>query len=230
MSTSSVSQNQHFNAYYLDNTLLVQFVISEFIITSLLVEKLKSLTDECLQSKIKLDKASAQVYETLSVLVGIKQYRKPAAFSRWTKGPLTKLKDYCEQYYRNSGAKNELVESMHSHAYQAWIGALQNMEILNSFQISISKVTLANVKQSLGILFTSLNSFSKSIPQFIKDNIDNEYVIFFLLRKKEELVHIYGASFVNKLLKVGKVPELVQSFTERGFENILSLISTTIQK
>ncbi len=230
MLTTSVSQNQHFNAYYLDNTLMIQFVISEFISTTQLAEKLKSLTDQYLQSKIKFDKASTQLYETLSILVGTRLDRKQLAFSRWTQGPLTKLKEFCEQYYRNGGVKNEVIESLHTHVYQAWIDALQNIEILNTMQIGLGKETLANVKQNFSNLFNSLNCLTKSIPQFLKDNIDNEYVIFFLLRKKEDLVHIYGVSFVNKLLKSRKVSQLVQSFTDRGFENILPLISTHIQK
>lgn len=234
--TSYESQNQHFNAYYHDNAILIQFIVSELVIAAPLIEKLKFLTDKCLKSKIKLNSTLDSLFHSLNTLVGTLSDHDKLAFSFWTKGPLTRLKEYSEQYYRNESKQNTKTKTLHLHVYTTWLCALNILEQLNALKIDPqqTKTTLATIKQAFDSLYNCLNDIVKLMPRIFSDYTTNEQVLFFLLRKKEQLTDIYGATFVNKLLKAKKKTDLLsllmQSFKEKGFENILSLITTDHQK
>jgi len=224
------SQAQHFRAYYHDNALLIQFVLTDFIKTALLAEQLKLLSIEYLESKDRLEEALDPLLLALNHLVGTLSEQEALTLSRWTKGPLTKLKEHCEHLYRNSPSQNVVIETLHSYVCKAWLHALHNLELINAMRIGLkpANIKLTLVKQAFTQLHSALNSIAKLIPRVVEGYTENNYVLFYLYRSKDQLIRIYGASLVNKLLKISKnidkKPDLLHSFREKGFD-ILSLIN-----
>jgi hypothetical protein len=226
--------DHHFSAYYKDNGILIQFMIVEFLQTYQLTFKIKTLIQEHLDSPQTSETLYSSLIQLLAQLIGCFTQKERPSFSPWIKGSLTKLKEYCEQFSINSSHQNEHHIHLHLAAHQTWLTAVNNLEMLNSSSDLNKKnsdviLFLQSLKKSFHVLQLRFNQVIQYIPKVIVDFWHNENVILCLLRKRSQLVEIYGPDFLYKRFKWPfKAKELVQllinRYQERGFEALLPTI------
>jgi hypothetical protein len=231
------NQHEHFNPYYKNNPVLIQFVITEFVTTHQLVCQIKRLSIKDLQSTLALEECIQSLFQYVNQLLGSAVNHEHPAISRWTKGPLTKLKNYCEQFSKNTQNQNKCHLDLYNYVHQAWLSAVENLELLNILQESLTipfpQSAFIATKRALNQLDTRLNHIAKQIPRVLSAYKDNENVLFFLLRKKEHLSEIYGSDFISKIFKCfsrKSTQLIVQRYLERGFAHLLPAIHQTSSK
>lgn len=227
--------NHHFSAFYEDNSILIQFILEEFIHAYQLTSQIKELIQECLDSTDRLNSLSLSLIQILGQLVGCLHHQERSSLSRWTRGSLTKFKEYCEQFSRNSSHQNKQHVNLHMAAHQAWIMATYNLELLNSLYTnpyipdSNSIIFLLPLKRSLQNLQLRFDQISRYIPRVLNEFWHNENVIYCLIRKKKLLTEIYGQDFFYKRFKwpkktSGLIELLISRYQARGFETLLPSI------
>lgn len=232
MLTKIKTNNPHFNTYYQDNSLLIQFVILEFMSTFNFASHIQSITDQCFESEKSLEQFIPTLSDYFHKLLGtFSDHDRPG--STWTKGPLTKLRNFCCQFSKNRKEENNLI--LYTSVHQTWISALHNLEILNASMHSHSEnINLLIIKRNLNYFFTRLNSISKHLPRVLTSFYDNENVMFFLFRKKDQLAEVYGPHFLKKLFKASvkqsthkqdTIQLLMQRYIKRGFGHMISTIN-----
>lgn len=235
MLTEIQASNRHFNTFYQDNSLLIQFITVEFLQIYHLTYQIKALIQDRLDSLANAETFISSLTEMLTRLVGYLPQQERSSLSHWTKGSLTKLKEYCEQFSHNSFHQNKEHIHLHMAAYQVWLAAIHHMELLNSLHInpylpqSDVIVLMLPIKRAFNALELRFNQVIRSIPRVFSDYYDNENVVLFLLRKRSQLTEIYGVDFLYKRFKwQKKIKELIlfvkQRYQARGFEGLLSTI------
>lgn len=235
MFTQISGPHHHFSAYYEDNSLLIQFMMVEFIQTYQLTFQIKTLIHEHLDSNEKSNSVLHSLSHILGQLVGHFPHQGRSSFSRWAKGSLTKLKEYAEQFSRNSSHQNKQHVNLHMATHQAWLTALHNLELLNSLSMnpytpnSDAILLLLPLKRTFNTLQIRFNQVIRHIPRVMREYWNNENVILCLLRKRAQFIEIYGSDFLYKRLKWPvKTKELAQLLVERyqarGFEALLPTI------
>lgn len=217
--------NHHFKTYYEDNSLLIQFIISELVQVHQWICRIKTLNHEPF--------ANTNVcIPILEQLVGsVSPYEHPSR-SRWSTGSLTKLKDYSEQFSRNSGHQQEHSANLALAAHQAWLAGLHYIELFyilsHAPEEKINSLMLS-LKRAFRSLELRFNQVIRYIPRLMPHYWSNENVTLCLLRKRGELTEIYGLHFLHKRFKYPlKMKELnhllIQSYQARGFETLLPTI------
>jgi hypothetical protein len=182
-----------------------------------------------------MDASTHLLFSTLNQLLGTTASdHERSTVSRWTKGPLTKLKDYCEQLSRNDGFQNKKSLKLHHFVHQAWLSALRHLESVHSLKQSLNTPfahnSLLATKRTAQHLNTRLNQVAKQLPKVLESYCQDENVLFFLFRKKEILSHIFGPTFLTKLLKFSAKKRhhlfqlLLHKYQQRGFDHLLPLI------
>jgi hypothetical protein len=234
--TKNRGPGHHFSAFYEDNALLIQFVVNEFIQSYQLTLKIKLLVQEHLDSHPPSDALIFGLIQILGQLVGCPpQQERPSSISHWTKGPLTKFKEHCEQFSRNSLHQNKQHVDLHMAAHQAWLISLHTLELLNSLTLNPyvanpkTILFLSPLKRAFQHLQIRINQIIRYIPRIMNVYWNNENVLLCLLRKKELLTEIYGPDFLHKRFKWPlKTAELIQLLIERyqarGFDSLLPTI------
>lgn len=233
MLTQIQKSDQDFHAYYHDNSVLIQFVLAEFIMTHQLASQIK----QCAQATFPSNQNSAEfvspLFQQLNQLLGTAVNKEKTSASRWTRGPLTKLKNYCEQFTLNSQHRNKRHVALYTYVHQAWLSAIHNVELLSLFQqtlhVPVATSMFSSIKRALTHLDQRLNNISKQIARILGSYQDNENVLFFILRWKDPLSKIYGADFITHIFKcffqTDQVSQLlIQRYLKRGFEHLLPLI------
>lgn len=235
MLTQIQGPDRHFTAFYKDNALLIQFMIEEFIQSYPLTMQINTLIQERLDSIQNLNTVSFSLIQILGRLIGAPSQQENSFFSSWTKGPLTKLKEYCEQFSSNSAHKNKQYVNLHLAAQHTWMLAVNNFEMLLSLsanpnpQNPSSMLFLLPLERAFQRLQRHFNQISRYIPRVTTAFWNNENVILYLFRKKSLLEEIYGSDFFYKRFKLSKkYPELIEllikRYEARGFENLLPTI------
>lgn len=235
MSTQIRKPDHHFKAYYEDNSLLIQFMIVEFVHTVQLAARLKALVSEHFNSEGSSQSGLANAKQILEHLIRYHRHQEPSSYSRWTKGCLTKLKEYCELFSSNSLHEEKHPINLHMSAHQALLNAIHAQELLNSLIInpyipnSEGVLNLLPIKRILGSFQSKINQLIRYFPQVITPFWDDENVILCLLRNRPLLLDIYGADFIDKRFKWPvNTNELVQllstRYQARGFDSIFSTI------
>lgn len=228
--------NQHFNAYYQDNTLLIQFIVAEFIQAYQLTTQLKVLVQKHLDSIPTTNTAFPTLFQVLEQLVGglFQQEGLSLSISSWYKGSLTKLKEYCDQFLRNSQDTHKQFIYFHTAVHRAWLSAVQNLEFLQSLQPTYAQTQKStffhlSFKRSFETLQIHFNQVIQRLPRLLQVYWNNENIVLCLLRKKIHLSEIYGSDFLVSCFKWSVSFEqifhsLTQHYQVRGFESLLPMI------
>lgn len=235
MFTKIRGPDHHFSAFYEDNTILIQFILEEFVRSYQLIFQIKKLIQEQSEQDQPLDTLSLALTQNLEQLIGHLSQQKHLSFSRWTKGHLTKFKEYCEQFSLNSSYQHKEHINLHMAAHQAWLVALNNLEQLKSGHLSpyvpksASILFLQPLKRSFHELQMRFNQISRYIPRIINPYWNNENVILCLLRRRDLLSEIYGSDFLYKRfkwpMKMSELTEFILTrYQERGFDALLPTI------
>jgi hypothetical protein len=230
------SVKHSFNAYYEESPLVVQFILAEFLQTNKSLLNLKNLLNENENLGQLSDVDIIKLNQSFAELVGTLNPQENFTFPNWSKGSLSKLKEYCEQLSKNTKFKPHI--DLHLAVNQAWLTALQNIELLNALQsnegISNLSFLLISLKRSINSLQVRFQQIIRLLPKIYPPFWENENVILFLLRKKSELCEIYGPDFLDKIFHCPHDPRqllelLIRRYHARGFDTlppkILSLLT-----
>ena len=217
--------NQHFNAYYQDNALLIQLILNEFLAVQQLADQIHLLSLE--QCKNPMDFLS-QLSSYLTQLIGNNVNEESIIAS--SKGCLTKLKNYCYQFSKNDNFKTRAIFPLYHTIYRTWSSALHTLEFLNLLlnpHTTPTSSSLHKVRLSVSRFQNLLKHFSKNLPKITHLFWENENVMLFLLKKKEKLMIIYGSEFIEKFFKTSvKKQQIIhlisQNYTQRGFGHLVS--------
>jgi hypothetical protein len=213
----------HLNAYHQTDSLLLQFILSEFIASYREILMIHQLSKETTENPTLVTKNVSQCIEKLSgsSKISMKMYS-------WNleEGILSKLKNYCEHFSLN----NKDYHDLHHFAHQAWLNCLQSFEILKCNCIS-SK----NLQKVLNRIASLMRRFARIALRLIQKYREDENILFFVLRNHEQLDAIYGSQFVFKLFSrlfprglSGALEFLQQRYSARGFENLKKIINNKI--
>lgn len=239
MFTQIRGPEQYFMGYLEDNALLIQFILIEFVQTYRLTFQIKPLIQEVLESTKPPENHLKSLIQIFGQLVGSLPQQERSSFSRWTKGSLSKLKDYSEQFSRNSHYKNKNHINLHMTAHHFWMTAIHHVELLHSIhsnpptQKGEANLLLHSLKKIFQTLQTRVNQLIRQIPRVMNEFADNENVILCLFRIKPQLNDIYGSDLF-KLFKWSKSKDeliqfMIERFKERGFETLIPTIHQVIE-
>lgn len=221
----------HFNAYYQDNFLLIQFIVNEFLYAHQLANTISQISHQFLSAPYH----SAQILELLSQkiseLMGNLSPHEHFPFSQWIKSPLTQLKDHSKQFSCNTHHQNKSHVLFHLKVHQMWLTAIHLLELIRYFQEPLQNKNQKNshfllIKRTFQTFTHSFNQVIRLLPLVVRSYIDNENVVYCLLRKREQLNAIYGQTFMSKLLKKPLAPEkllqlLLTRYQARGYDKFL---------
>lgn len=214
-----------------NNSLLVQFIVSEFI----RLYRLHIQFNMLVQENLGLNRPEHTLYPSfihlLGQLVGSLLARDRSPFSHWSLGPLTKFKEYSEQLSRNSLHQNKLHHHLHILAHQAWLTVVHNLELLHSLDVRSthtappSTLFLTPLQRISYHLSARLGQISKLLPRIASAYWGDESVALFLLRKNDLLKEIYGPDVLYKRFKCPLKKEelisfLADRYKARGFETL----------
>lgn len=228
----ALKSNHPFRAFFEDNSILIQFILEEFIQSHQMMITMAGYFQTSATSPSTVDDDYSSLIGLLQRLIGHHPGRDQSSFPYASKGPLTKLKEYSHQFSLNLAHHHKCHVNLHSAANQAWFLAIDNLELLNHLKIqSLSpngnpKPLLKRRKNPFNRLMRNLNHITQSIPQVMNAFSNNENVILCLLRKKKAFINIYGEDFLYKRFKWPKessklIDLLIVRYQSRGFETLL---------
>jgi hypothetical protein len=219
---------QPFNYLHQSNSLMFQFIISEFINAStqigLIAEKVPEThrgSMETLQNSLKALSGSLQEY---------------MRFISWNleEGILSKLKSYAALFAANAEILHSKHLQLEKYANQAWKVSLESLEVLRLIQEQRDDLSLyEDLYQRLSHLTAIFKKLGKLLAELILEFSLDENVLFFILRHKEKLDHIYGTGFVKKTFikmypdGIAEAEEYIKrQYANRGFNHLLMVISS----
>ncbi|MEI8365950.1 MAG: hypothetical protein WCF65_05990 [Parachlamydiaceae bacterium] len=228
---------RHVNTYHCNNSLIFQFVLSEFIESFSTIQQLNSYccnpNSASLGDAISFSTAISHRQEIgtcLTKLLGSSNGHIHLFSWNFSEGILSKLKTYCALLLQNSDNDEKELIALQHYAEKIWLGCLQIGEALNSTPFEAGPLTAAVEKAS-----SSMIRFSKLIARLISQFRDDENVIFYVVRNHKILDKLYGNRFVFKLLGrlytkgMHEVQHVLSvKYSARGFDDLLPAIRSHI--
>jgi hypothetical protein len=216
-----------FSPYYQDSPLLIQFIISEFLLIHQIADPIKKLIQTNLQPSTNWEESIQIFYRLLTELLGNPFNYQNSPTSSWNEGPLTKMKNYCEHLSHHVPFLKKTHLNLQTSVYQAWISAIHSLELIKAFHLRTTLPKNFSLKKHfehpLNKFLNRLSRMTKEIPRNTNLFWDNENVAYFLIRKKKELAKVFGENeFIRQFKSFGKqgilVPLLIKKFQARGFD------------
>lgn len=230
MSHKSDITLQNFNPYYNDNTLLIQFILTELLIVLKLCEEIINVKNNAFTISSAFQEDARILLEKLQNLLS-SQHSHLLTECSWNVGPLARLKHYIEQFAINYLYQDNLSIALREDIQSAWHPLIQTCDLLSEFKDHpASQQDIDSFLKKLNRFFTQfhkkIKNISKNIPTLIKSFESNETVLFFLMRKENEIAEIYGLNFFAKWFKLSadKQSELFQQLKnkhEAAFEHLV---------
>ncbi len=241
-SAQEIDQTKNFNVYCQSNSLLFQFILSEFLNAYQEINEIETLYSQIESELIKnrlladIDSFLFKVLELLPHLTGTQMVITNEQTFPWThsKGSLNKLRHYSYLFSRKLADNPEAV-SMNVSVSKAFHSALQLREVILSLQHQLFENTVPNyiaLYQLLDKLIDNMRLASRLILKVLIQYKDDENVLHFLLNHQEKFDKVYKTQFVLKILKK-MYPEgmkyakdlIVEKYAKRGFPHLLDSIS-----
>lgn len=212
---------RHFNAYHQNDSLLFQFILSEF-----------------LEAFREIQMIVLKQYAIEELTTGLKKLAgSPHEYMRlfpWNhnNGILAKLKNYCSLFSQNTYSKEKESIALQHYAEKAWVFCLETLDIL--YESTDGSTAHVN---PLNKAYNALQRISRVIARLLVQFRDDENVVFFVLRHHDQFDGLYGTKFVSRLFCRMYPKGLAETahflstkFGTRGFENILPIVKTKISE
>ncbi|MBA2368919.1 MAG: hypothetical protein H0V82_07850 [Candidatus Protochlamydia sp.] len=217
--------NKTFSPYYQDSPLLIQFIITEFLLIHQITDPIKNHIQN-LQPSTNWEESIQIFYRLLNELIGNPLICQYIPNTSWHEGPLTKMKNYSEHLSHHVPFLDTHLH-LQTSVYKAWISAIHILELIKAFHLHTTVPKNFSLKKhfelSLNKFLIRLSRMTKEIPKNANLFWDDENVAYFLIRKKKALTQIFGEHELIKQFKsFGKqgalLPLLIQKFQARGFD------------
>lgn len=221
---------------HLNNSLLFQFILADFIRAYESIQILDSLSNRNPTSiresayHMHNQEIPTQIKSILTQLVGTKC--EPTRLIPWSsnEGTLSRLKTFCALFLHNSDNDEKELIALQHYAEKAWQNCLQGFEALRGHHNKRTSQFAALEKAS-----NAMHRFAKLIARIALQFRDDENVVFFFLRHKEQFDKLYGKKFMSKLLSrmyTKGIREaqyfLTKKYLERSFDNVPAQIDLMI--
>lgn len=236
-STSSNSK-ENFHPFFYNNSLLLQFILTEFLSVSAEIQKLKQLSDKLK----KLNNASKEATEEdfieltarLHKLVGSTTERMCPLPWNLDNGSMAKLKDYSDLLAQNLDDEDYALYNIHDYFHKALIRGKLTLDIVRLPHLTPAQYHQLCEKIAQGVhkIKENILSAARLMVATIYKFRQDENVLFFLLRHEQQIKELYGSNFLKKLFckmypnGLDEVEQfLLSSYEKRGFTNLLPIIS-----
>lgn len=228
----TILPRQNLSAFHLDQSVLFQFILSEFIVANTEVETISHLTPSVLEGEVDgLEPPLHQLFGSSPEYVSLLSWN-------FKEGILSRLKKYvlCFSQFHITPEKDQRL------LYQYTCQALELCQkCINELQAYVEGIGEENVEVTL---HKNLVKLQKQVGRFGQMVIKltyyfhfDENVIFFILRHKQQFDNIFGQDFTkrffNKMYEGGpsEAEKLMTTrYTERGFQHLLPTIQTKISE
>lgn len=238
LSESTVTPNARTSArpigsYQLNNSLLFQFILSDFITAFLDIQSVDAL---CHRKLLPVEEKTYnehnqelinKIGQILERLIGTKNDYIRRYSSSINEGVLTRFKMHCTVLSHQSDGEVKELLAMQHYAEKTW---QQCMLAVDALEGASSKC--AQLFSHLEKASNSLHRLGKLIARLIPQFRDDENVIFFVLRHKDLFDKAFGKRFITKLLcrmYPKGLPEaeqfLTKKYMDRSFDNIMPMIT-----
>lgn len=229
---------RHVNSYHHSNSLLFQFILLEFLEAYNEIRQLDAIrcgNDSPMrasESCCRQDPPHHLVSLALTKLVGSpKDYMRLFSWN-FSEGLLAKLRSYCALFLQNADVNEKELIAIQHYTDKIWQACMQATDIVHETPQDRPILMLALDKAS-----GAMQRLAKLIARLIHQFRDDENVIFYVLRHHEVFDKLYGHRFMHKLIHkiypkgLNEVRVfLVKKYQERGFDNLLPVIDTTIKE
>lgn len=218
------------------DSLLFQFILSEFLTAHQAIHELPRLYD-AFAGGIREERGDLglPLLNALGELAGAMP--EEAFDAPWTRrhGTLAHLKHYCLSYAAPAG------HELQSIARQVFYAALNARDLLWSLQAPLDEeryaLDLACLSGLVSRLVSEIDAFSEQLKSHLLRYGRDENVIYYLLQQSEPLLKIYSAEFLCNLLKemfadgTSDARSFLQDrYHERGFDHLLPSIDELLSK
>lgn len=220
--------------YHKKEGLLLQFILNEFILS---MQSINNLLENA-KYLIRTPRSKKSFHELLKYsedLVGSLQ-EDMRLFSWSTEGgSLKKLVTYSIEFAKKKKANRRRNHPMQNHATKSLLHALDlhdvAIEVKNQSQAMNPRIARM-LKRKSDKAFHELKLFADATKKMISDYIDDENVLFFILRHKNQFDEVYDKNILKPLIKKHfyNSPERFESFLKnsykkRGFDQLIPWIS-----
>jgi len=245
--TTGIHQPQ-ISACQHDQSLLFQFVFSEFLTAHHEFQTIKSLFKQISEEiDIQPSKSTIPHQKWTEIIAALTQlsgssHEYMRIFS-WNQenGFLAKLKNHCAMFQQNSEEDDKYSPLLETNANACWLVSLQLLNTARCLQnLTVSKKTyngyllFSDFQKEAARLNRSLRTFSRIIAKIIPNFSDDENVIFFILRSHEQIDRAFGHNFTANLFtsmysSLKKTSQFLQkNYARRGFHDLLPVIAQKI--
>lgn len=221
-------QKLNLNSYHHTDSLLVQFVLNDFLLTLEEACIIRTFTDQ----KVATDEFVQKLTGYLVNLAGSEQ-----AYMRifsWIvdSGVLTKLKNTSDLLSERTKKGDGDFALLHSTAHKAWIDCLYTVDLIRDFQGS--EVDAVYLRKAVEKCLNSIQKLKPAVKKILPKYIEDENMLFFILRNKERFDTQMGALWSKKLFNThypdGALAHMTEKFGARGFMNLLPEITMKLQE
>jgi hypothetical protein len=217
------SQTRSINSYLQNDSLLFQFILSEFLEVYRETQGLLLKRNSIHELSQGLMTLTGSPQDPLRIFPGNRQ-----------SGVLAKLKNYCSLLSQNADSTEKEPIAMQHYVDKAWLHCIEAFDLLHDTHKDKDQSTLIHTIEKT---CSALRGFSRLIVRLFAQFRDDENVIFFVLRHHNQFDALYGPRFVVKLFcrlypkglkEAGHF--LIKKYGHRGFDNLLPLVNAKISE
>lgn len=199
-----------FNTYFASDSLLFQFVLHEFLRTLGEVYKL-----ECVVSDEDTPEAiHDKLTDYLLKLAGTEQEYVRIFTWIYDAGVLTKLKNSVDLLSQKAPVEDSEMRSLHLVVHKAWLECLHSIDLYRNQELKALK---PQVLKAMKLIRKIPPALKKVLSRYDED----ENVIYFLIRHKNQFDHIIGPDFLKDILHKNSIPFLIERYRMRGFDKLI---------
>lgn len=232
--------------YYHSESLLLQFILYDFLHTSRDLNKLRQLVFQF--SALARQKTDNEIQKKLlSELVEVSQHLAGSSyiylrlFSWKHEGEiLHKLNNYCALFSRISSVDAAESTRLYEQANQMWMASIRLHDLFFSMNDTPEEYwsgLFSQFQAQMAKLNNAIKRFLATLSHILLQYASDENIIFFILRHVKDFDLVYYQGFVKNLF-IQISPHglenlknsIVERYKNRGFDNLVPIINTKFEQ
>lgn len=209
------------NSYHRSDSLLFQFILYEYIRTLEEAMVIRSHLNRSLAEKVSLEVFCHQMTESFVKLAGSEQEYMRIFSWIVDSGFLTKLKNYANLLVEQKNGP--LFLKLLQDGHEAWSQCLSVLD-----QIRKKEPNFKSLKTQVTKALAAIMQLTPTIEALLPTYQNDENILYFLLRHKEELDRTHEAGWTKKWFKrlqpKGADTFMIERYQARGFNEMIAEI------
>lgn len=241
MTTSTQPKNFAVHAFHQNDSLLLQFILSEYLLAQNQVIDLQNAFLKFQQLLTKSSPLSTKKHE-LKQLIATTELLSGSSFDTmrlfsWghESSLLYKLNGYCALFSHQYESKSQTEQTLYRYVNQQWLTCIQLHDTLHTF-LDDSPKNWKIYMEEIGVFVDKIyklgDRFKKLLPKVISPYAKDENVLFFIVRHHSDFDKLFGLGYTKSLLKkvslkpIEELKKMIsRRYNNRGFTQILPIIS-----